>query len=176
MDDWIRQSCKPRHVHESLILDGMHHNWFHVRKWKYPGERKQGAKHCVSMQLFLHIHCSVGVFKAAHVPTDTGCWARILAASSWRWKRKSKGLNSMCTAIVTPPLRRCPVQSRAKLGSWTFQYVSASASCLERAAVTGSSCRGSFLKATSVDSLLHHRTNSFPWIYPSLILSLHCGQ
>lgn len=40
------------------------------------------------MQLFLHIHCSLGVFKAAHVPTDTGWWARILAASSWGLKRK----------------------------------------------------------------------------------------
>lgn len=67
-----------------------------------PRREKARGKHYISMQLLLHIHCSVGVFKAAHVPTDTGCWARILAASSWRLKRKSKGLNSMCTARVTP--------------------------------------------------------------------------
>lgn len=30
-----------------LILDGMHHICFHVRKWKNPGERKQGANHYI---------------------------------------------------------------------------------------------------------------------------------
>lgn len=93
-----------------LILDGMHHICFHVRKWKNPGERKQGQTTLFSMQLLLHIHCSVGVFKAAHVPTDTGWWARILAASSWRLKRKrhpvSEGL-CMCTDKVMTPLRWC---------------------------------------------------------------------
>ena len=65
-----------------LLRNGMHHICFHVRKWENPGERKQGQTTLFSMQLLLHIHCSVGVFKAAHVPTDTGWWARILAASS----------------------------------------------------------------------------------------------
>lgn len=83
---------------------------FHVRKWKNPGERKQGQTALFSMQLLLHIHCSVGVFKAAHVPTDTGWWARILAASSWRLKRKRHPVSEwlcMCTDKAMTPLRWC---------------------------------------------------------------------
>lgn len=62
-----------------------------IRNEKVMRKRKQWVKKNTPlfvMQLFLHIHCSLGFFKAAHVPTDIGWWARILAASSWGLKRK----------------------------------------------------------------------------------------
>ena len=86
----------------------------------------KGQTTLFSMQLLLHIHCSVGVFKAAHVPTDTGWWARILAASSWGLKRKrypvSEWLHMYIEMAITP-LRRCLGGGRAEPASRAFLWV-----------------------------------------------------
>lgn len=72
------------HISNFPTINGMHHIRPIIRNDKVMRkERTMGKKNPLFvMQLLLHIHCSLGVFKAAHVPTDTGWWARILAASS----------------------------------------------------------------------------------------------
>lgn len=82
MDNQIKALCKTGHISKFPILNGMHHICPIIRNDKPMRKRKQGVKPLFVMQLLLHSHCSVGFFKAAHVPTDTGWWARILAASS----------------------------------------------------------------------------------------------
>lgn len=47
-----------------LILDGMHHICFHVRKWKNPGERKQGANHYIFHAAFLTHSLQCGGFQS----------------------------------------------------------------------------------------------------------------
>lgn len=84
----IKALCKTEDISKFPIFNGMHHICPIIRHDKSMRQRKQGVKPLFVMQLLLHIHCSVGFFKAAHVPTDTGWWARTLAASSWRLKRK----------------------------------------------------------------------------------------
>lgn len=86
----------------------------------------KGQTTLFSMQLLLHIHCSVGIFKAAHVPTDTGWWARILAASSWGLKRKRYPVSEWLHTYIemaTTPLRRCLGRGRAEPASLAFLQV-----------------------------------------------------
>lgn len=119
----------------------------------------KGQTTLFSMQLLLHIHCSVGVFKAAHVPTDTGWWARILAASSWGLKRKrypvSEWLHMYIEMAITP-LRRCLGGGRAEPASRAFLWVTPPpnpAFSLSCPAV--SYCRDQFWKS-------HQRSAFFP--------------
>lgn len=81
-DNQVKALCKIEHISKLPILNGTYHISPIIRNDKPMRKRKQGVKPLFVMQLLLHIHCSVGFFKAAHVPTDTGWWARILAASS----------------------------------------------------------------------------------------------
>lgn len=123
--DKLRQSCKPWHVRAPRPR--WHAPLASVLESRKTQEREsEGQTTLFSMQLLLHIHCSVGVFKAAHVPTDTGWWARILAASSWGLKRKrypvSEWLHTYIEMVITP-LRRCLGRGRAEPASWAFLWV-----------------------------------------------------
>lgn len=81
------------HISNFFIINDMHHICPIIRNEKVMRKRKQWVKN-QNKTLFCHAaslthSLQFGGFKAAHVPTDTGWWARILAASSWELKRKT---------------------------------------------------------------------------------------